>query len=210
MDSHAECVLAIEGNKFPPHVACTGFHLLSAGDALDLLRAAGLWIGPRAVLEGNEAFRQVISYTVLRVGDGFVTYRRAVSGREPRLHGRVSVGIGGHVDFHDVVRVDNMIGLERSLRAAADREVQEELGLHLPCSKDKLGLLVDNDTAVGRVHVGVVELWTLETAPRSAEEHAISDVRISTVADLQAISGQLERWSLLVLPHLARCILASR
>ena len=55
---------------------------------------------PRSAAERDPDFKQLIPYAALRHRDKVFAYRRG-GGAETRLHGRWSIGIGGHVNPAD-------------------------------------------------------------------------------------------------------------
>ena len=167
------------------------------------LYRAGLWIGPRAQLEQMPAFRQVIPYVILKVGDRLVRYTRTEAGNEQRLHGRVSIGLGGHIDLADMSIDQDGIDLPNTLQAAAQREVDEELTGIDSRRRQWQGLLVDNDSDVGKVHIGVVACWYLRTPPHGSQEDAIGEIGLATLDQLHQLpQDRLETWSQLVVEWL--------
>ena len=78
------------------------FETMSGEEAIVELDAAGVWFGPKPVLEQDESFRQIIPYVVLRCGGNYLTYTRGATGGESRLHAKISMGFGGHVDLPDI------------------------------------------------------------------------------------------------------------
>src|SRR6185369_13985532 len=56
---------------------------------------------PRDEMERDPSFKQVIPYLVLRDGPRYFLMRRTTAGRDERLHGRYSIGIGGHLNPGD-------------------------------------------------------------------------------------------------------------
>jgi hypothetical protein len=62
--------------------------------------------------------------------------------------------------------------------------------------------LVDNDSAVGRVHVGLIGLWNLSALPSAVAEDAIGEVTAQSVTELAANAERLETWSAMLLPWL--------
>jgi predicted NUDIX family phosphoesterase len=173
------------------------------------LAEAGVWIGPRSVLEENEEFRQIIPYIVLQYGSRFVRYTRTAAGGEARLHGKTSIGLGGHIDLCDVKTRGQEIDLLATLTAAADRELEEELG-GVECeAREWIGMLVDNESAVGRVHLGIIGLWRLRALPAGLTEDAIGALACCTLDALRADHDRLEGWSAMLLPALEARFAAS-
>jgi len=206
----ARMILATATADLPKTFEQTGFHPIDGGQAVSALAASGLWLGPRPVLEETPAYRQIIPYVVLRYGDSFVRYTRTPAGGEARLHGRMSIGLGGHIDLSDIIAVDDAVDLAATVEAASERELEEELGAVVTRDRQWIGVLVDNESSVGRVHVGLVGLWTLASLPSSIPEDAIGDVTLCTVAMLEASRDRLEGWSELLLDHLAAVVQVER
>lgn len=194
-------ILATAAGGLPQTLGTTSFHSLSAMEAFSAFHAAGLWIGPRDELEEKPSFRQIIPYVVLRVGNRVVRYTRTSAGGEGRLHGRMSIGLGGHIDLPDVISTESCVDLAATLESAAQRELDEELGDVDCVAKEWVGVLVDNETPVGRVHIGVVGVWTLRTAPGSTSEDAVGEVSLCSFDDLYGSKHRLETWSALLLDY---------
>ena len=126
---------------------------------------AGLWFGPRRDLEEMDEYRQLVPYILLQIGFQFIRYMRAPAGSEARLHGRMSIGFGGHIELADAVVRGSQIDVLATIERAAEREVLEELG-QIACKDQRwIGLLVDNTTVVGRVHLGLVGIRRLSVLP---------------------------------------------
>lgn len=195
-------ILAAKTSGLPKPLMSTTFLPMPHAEAIGALERAGLWLGPRPTLEQTEAFRQIIPYIVLSHSDGFIRYTRTTSGGEERLYGRTSVGLGGHVDLADVETAGGAIDLAKTLERAAARELAEELGCVDIVAKEWVGLLVECDTAVGRVHIGMVGLWQLRSLPTGMSEDAIGDVGLASARELRESADRLESWSAMLLPWL--------
>lgn len=195
-------ILATETEGLPSSFSSTQFIPMPHGQAIQTLEEAGLWLGPRPPLEEREDFRQIIPYIVLKSGSHFVRYTRTISGGESRLHGSYSLGVGGHVDLSDVVTTDGKIDLIRTLDGAAHREVVEELGEVDVVQKEWAGLLVENDSSVGRVHIGIIAIWNLAKLPESSAEDALAEITPRTATELTLDIERMETWSSMLIPWL--------
>ena len=194
-------ILAVSAESLPRGFGGTGFHVASAGEAIRAFHEAGLWIGPRETLEQDPSFRQIIPYVVLRHEDKFIRYTRTPAGGEGRLHGRMSIGLGGHIDLPDVVCAGESVDLDATIGRATERELEEELGEVEVASREWIGVLTDDDTEVGRVHIGVVAVWQLRAPPAGLAEDAIGEVSLCSLAELEAEADRLETWSAMLLPY---------
>ena len=107
--------------------------------------------------EENPEFKHIIPYVVLtsETNDIFVT-RRTSNQTEGRLHGKASIGVGGHVGPMRYVTVKD------SIHVGMLRDLQEELtgmdaiGTSFDFLPKLVGILSDNSNSVGAVHLGLV------------------------------------------------------
>lgn len=177
------------------------------------LYGASLWIGPRPLLEERDPrdhptlIAQVIPYVVLTHEGKVLVYRRTSSGGEGRLHGRISIGVGGHIDLVDVRPDDEgAIDFERTLNEAAAREASEEVSLSiLPQQVQWTGRIYDRDTPVGRVHYGMVGTCELNSDQMMAiaNNDEIDEYRMIAMPDIEATfpDDTIEEWSRFIIEH---------
>ena len=164
-------------------------------DALPrLIRAAGQFM-PRSQAERDESWKQVIPYPVLRDRDQWFLMRRTRSGGDARLHDRYSIGVGGHMNPDDG-------GLDGDLERALRREWLEELAVEFVPEFHFVGLLNDDSTAVGRVHVGAV--FEADAAGRPVEIRETDKLsgRFVDAAGVESVADELETWSRLAFEFL--------
>lgn len=107
----------------------------------------------RGDMEENPSFKQLISYCIIRNNDETLVYKRLDGGGETRLHGLLSIGVGGHMND-----VESEAAIEGKLRVNAARELEEEVGLSTDDVKniEIHGLINDDGNDVGKVHIGLV------------------------------------------------------
>jgi predicted NUDIX family phosphoesterase len=142
---------------------------------------------PRAAMETNPRFKQVIPYLVLRDRGGYFLMRRTRAGADARLHDRYSIGVGGHLNPGDV-----------DLDGGLAREWAEELDAAFVPDFRLLGLLNDDTTEVGRVHIGVVFTAEAESRPVGVREKHKLEGRFVPPGDVLAVHERMETWSQLV------------
>ena len=185
----------------------------------------------RATCETDSSLLQLLPYVLIQREDTgqYFMYCRGKGGAEARLHGNLSVGVGGHVDtdvednqgLFDLVADDLLILLENT----AMREVNEEVGIKF-LSEDSdeddeslndsmaeptdmwTGTLIYDDTnPVGQVHLGL--LFTLVIPDASllgdTEVGIIEGSQWITAKELMApeVFDRLENWSKIVVQALA-------
>ena len=119
---------------------------------------------PRSQVEDDPGFKQIIPYVVFRSGADVFCYKRGQSQGESRLHRLRSLGVGGHVSEEDAQGGRTLDAYETALR----RELDEEVVVGSAGRIRRVGLINDDATPVGRVHLGVVHLYELERAGRHA------------------------------------------
>ncbi len=146
---------------------------------------------PRDAMEHDPRFKQVIPYLVLRDGDRIFLMRRSRAGADERLHDRFSIGVGGHLNPGD-----------QDLAGGLAREWAEEIAAAFVPEFRLLGVLNDDATDVGRVHLGVVYGADAGGRPVAVRETEKLDGRFATFAELRAVRAQMETWSQLVLDFL--------
>ncbi|MEA2547207.1 MAG: hypothetical protein QOI09_2480 [Chloroflexota bacterium] len=141
----------------------------------------------RAEMERDRRYKQVIPYLVLRDGPRYFLMRRTRAGADERLHDRWSIGVGGHLNPGD-----------RDLDGGLRREWAEEVEADFTPEFRLVGLLNDDTTEVGSVHVGAV--FVADAAGRRVairETEKLSGA-FADPAEVAAVSDDLETWSRLI------------
>jgi predicted NUDIX family phosphoesterase len=168
---------------------------LNDEDALDWLPGIRKAFLPRAEAELDPGWRHVATYTVIHDEENVFTYRRGGGGSESRLHGALSVGVGGHVSLEDC---RGEVG-RNMLHRAAERELLEELRFdrgRFATFYEYVGLIAVSSSPVDRVHLGLVSKFsTNQEAISVREHHCLSDPRWLTADELWDLQNELESWS---------------
>lgn len=138
----------------------------------------------RADAEDDPALKQVIPYLVLRDGERWFLMRRTRAGGDARLHDRWSIGVGGHLNPGDG---DLLGGLRR--------EWAEELVADFVPEFTLIGLLNDDTTPVGTVHLGFVYVADAAGRPVAIRETEKLAGAFATSAETGAVSDDMETWS---------------
>lgn len=150
---------------------------------------------PRPHAESNPAFKQIIPYLLIRSASGgrFGCYQR--KGSEDRLHDLWSIGIGGHVSAVDDPEKSG--DLRTIVHHGLCREMSEEL-LFEPSGEPRfLGLINEEKTSVGSVHLGLVFCLDVDESERLVPGEELFRFRWVTKAELDGL--KLEHWSRLAL-----------
>jgi predicted NUDIX family phosphoesterase len=172
------------------------------GSAMErLLDPANHFFMDRAEAEEDPTHKQLIPYCVFRHGDRILHYTRGKSGGESRLHAKISVGVGGHVNPVDTG--DGKTG-PHAYQAAVDREIEEELDLPGGYAQRVIALLNDDSNPVGQVHLGIVHLIDLDSDTVASREDALAELGFSSLDELSGpLFERLETWSQHCISHLA-------
>lgn len=138
---------------------------------------------PRA--EVSPEFRQIIPYVVVRHGEDFFLLTRLAKQNEARLHHKMSLGVGGHINpGHDLL-------------AGMRKELEEEISVD-GYAVTFLGILNDESTDVGRVHLGAV--YDLRSTSRDV--HVLETEKMTGAwtarRDLGQYRARMETWSQIV------------
>ena len=113
----------------------------------------GFDVKRRGDMEEDPGYKQLISYCIITNDDETLVYKRLEGGGDARLHGLLSLGVGGHMND-----VETEADIDGKLRVNAARELEEEVGLSSDDVKniEIHGLINDDDNEVGKVHIGLV------------------------------------------------------
>lgn len=196
MDRSIEQVLAVPTELLGPWLIRRGLITENVDTLVRLIMENHCFL-PRPQAEEDPGHRQIIPYVALLRGDEVFSTRRLRGGTESRLHGLISLGVGGHInpdcdgDGDDVL----LRGLTRELREEVEIQDADLSALRF------CGFINDDSNAVGRVHLGL--FCTLEVmgdvAVRETEKLAGQWLRRDT---LPALAGEMETWSSLILDAL--------
>jgi len=141
----------------------------------------------RPVAEVSPEYKQIIPYVALRNGDDFFVLRRTSKQTESRLHHKMSLGIGGHINPDTP-----------TLLGGLEKELNEEVSVPEPYQLQFIGILNDDTTDVGRVHLGAV--FVLDTQSRDVTVRETDKMTGSWRArrELGSMRDAMETWSQIV------------
>jgi len=148
---------------------------------------------PRPAMEIDRSWKQVIPYLVLRDRERYFLMRRTRAGVDARLHDRYSIGVGGHLNPGDG-------GVLGGLR----REWREELVADFEPAFQLVGLLNDDTTEVGAVHLGAVYVAEAAGRPVTIRETDKLTGAFADPYEVAAVADKLETWSRLCFEFLDR------
>ena len=187
----SERVLVVPGSELDRLGRFQGFHSEAEPYLRALLVPELMQYRPRSEVENNPSFKQIIPYIVLRSGDAVFCYKRGTSQGEARLHRLRSLGVGGHVAESDAEGQRGYGAYDMAMK----RELDEEVAIESPGRMCLVGLINDDSTLVGSVHLGVVHLLELERPSVRPREDGIAESEFVSLSDLDQIAREFETWS---------------
>ena len=170
----------------------------------ELLSPRNTSFRPRDEVEEDPSFKQLIPYVIFRhrETDGLTSlfaYTRGKGQGESRLRLKRSIGIGGHISATDVSAEGG-----DPYREGMRREVEEEVEVEGAFRPRLVGLINDDQTPVGQVHLGVVHVCDVDRPAVRPREPDILESGFWLVSELLAEAEGFETWSQICLAALFR------
>ena len=152
---------------------------------------------PRPEMEQDPTFKQLIPYCVFRCNGEVFYYQRGTAQGEARLHAKRSVGVGGHVSTLD------MDGELTPYLEGMKREIEEEVEIGTGWQEKCVGLINDDETEVGKVHLGIVHIFDLDNPKVRPREKSMINAGFARPSELVLQIDEFETWSQICLKYLA-------
>lgn len=146
----------------------------------------------RSQAEVSPQYRQIIPYVVITHRENVFTLRRTKKQNEARLHDKISIGIGGHINPGS------------DLLAGLLKELGEEVSVEEPYDLAFAGILNDESTEVSRVHLGAVYLLEAPNANVTVRETEKMIGSWVSQGDLASMHEAMESWSQIVYDQVVR------
>jgi predicted NUDIX family phosphoesterase len=193
---HAERVLVVPAELFHRLGYFQGFNSQVDRYLGELFSPRHMSYRPRGEVEQDPGFKQLIPYVIFCYTDPEKTltvfqYTRGSGMGEGRLHRKRSVGIGGHISAIDADPNQNSSPYEEGMR----RELAEEVEILTPYSAKCVGLINDDQTEVGRVHLGVVHIFDVQRPAVRPRETDILQSGFQPIAEILPNLDSFETWS---------------
>lgn len=155
---------------------------------------------PRSQMEQDPSFKQLIPYVIFQYQDAaghvhLFQYTRGKGQGESRLHAKRSIGIGGHISADDS-------GTGSPYEEGMRRELEEEVLISTSYLSRMVGLINDDETEVGRVHLGVVHVLEVERPDVQPRESEIVEAGFRPVPEIVSDMARFETWSQICLKAL--------
>src|SRR5438477_6620269 len=203
MSQPDENVLVVRRSLFDEFGSFHGLNFEPEKYLSALLSRGNNFFLPRAQAESDPSYKQIIPYALIAHGDTILHYVRGKKAGEQRLVAKGSIGIGGHMNDTD----ESLFAWdENAYRAGVEREVNEEIRIESPFEDRIVALLNDDDTEVGRVHLGVVHVFKLDEPKVEKREAMITNLEFLSREELLKRRDTLETWSQLCVDQIDRLL----
>lgn len=167
----------------------------------------------RGDMEEDKNYLQPIPYTLIKQGDNYFTYTRLEGGGESRLHGKSSVGAGGHMgDVEHPWSFEHLLAVNNARELYEELEFKDEKGkilnfddIYSVVKKSGIkGLLYSNKSSVDSVHLGIlniIEVPSNYSVSVNEDEKDILKGDMKTIEEIKSLD--LENWSKMTLSVLS-------
>jgi len=183
--SKNEQVMVVERGEIARHLDAQPFGIIR--DNVDDILSSKHFFLDRPTAEQSPQYKQIIPYVAIRHGDSVYLLERTSKQTESRLHHKLSLGIGGHVNPDVPTLLGGLL-----------KELEEEV--HVDCDYEIrfAGILNDDTTDVGRVHLGAVYVLEAESNDVTVRETDKMTGSWMKRSDLPALRERMETWSQIV------------
>ena len=183
-----EQVMVVKREDLAEHIGGREFQLIQGrtDEIFSIIESKHFFID-RPLAETSPQFKQIIPYVVIRHDGSYFLLQRTPKQTEARLHHKLSLGIGGHInpDTPDVLD-----GLHK--------ELEEEVHVAGDYDLTFVGILNDDTTEVGSVHLGAVYVLDAHDANVTVRETEKMTGRWTPREELAPLRERMETWSQIV------------
>jgi predicted NUDIX family phosphoesterase len=186
---HSENILVVSRQKIFSNQTLNGFAKININNYLNIIKN-NMEFKPRYLMEEDIAFKQVIPYIIFQASNKIFVMQRQDNASEQRLKNKFSIGIGGHIRITDVSS-DSIIDW-------AKREFYEEVIFNDDFDAQIIGIVNDESTFVGKVHIGIVILMISQSENIKIRSELKSG-QLVAIQDLYKYVDDMENWSQIII-----------
>jgi predicted NUDIX family phosphoesterase len=189
-----EHVLCVRRDEIFPDGAWHGFIDAGLERYQAVIRERSFFM-PRAEVEEDPDYQQIIPYVLFRNGQRYLLTRRLKASSEKRLRQLYSLGVGGHINPGDLGNGDPVMdGLRR--------EFEEEVDYRGEIDATLLGLINDDSSPVSRVHLALAFLVEGSSPEIVIRETTKLAGELLTLDEMRMYYLEMESWSQIVYDRL--------
>jgi len=182
----SEQVMVVAREDIAAFLAERGLIRERTDEILDVINERHFFID-RPTAETSPQYKQIIPYVVIRHGEAFYLLQRTQKQTEARLHHKLSIGVGGHINPDTPELLDGL-----------QKELEEEVDVAGDYDLSFVGILNDDSTEVGSVHLGAVFVLEAHDASVQVRETEKMSGRWVDARDLSQHREMMETWSQIV------------
>lgn len=147
----------------------------------------------RSELEEDPSFKQIIPYAIISHRESFLLFQRKSGQKEKRLHNKLHLGVGGHVNPCRSNEPDAQFLIDE-----LKRELFEEVRLSNDCyleSIEFIGFINDESISVSRVHIGL--LYNIRVSNKDVYVNETDKMSATWIEkqDLALFYEEMETWT---------------
>jgi predicted NUDIX family phosphoesterase len=187
-----EQVMVVERERLAPFLVECGLVVDNTDEMFERIQDLHFFID-RPTAETSPQYKQIIPYVLIRHDDSYFLLQRTQKQTEARLHHKLSLGIGGHINPDTPDLLDGL-----------QKELEEEVEVVGDYDLTFVGILNDDTTDVGRVHLGAVYILDAHTGEVHVRETEKMTGRWAKVSELAALQESMESWSQIVYASLTQ------
>ena len=181
-----EQVMVVERERLASYLVEYGLVREQLDEVLDVILDGHFFLD-RPTAEVSPQYKQIIAYVVIRHDGAYYLLQRTQNQTEARLHHKFSLGIGGHINPDTPELLDGL-----------HKELEEEVNVAGDYDLTFVGILNDDTTDVGSVHLGAVYVLDAHDANVSIRETDKMTGRWVPAAELPEFRERMETWSQIV------------
>ena len=181
-----EQVMVVERVNLARYLVERGLVRDNLDEILDVITGSYFFLD-RPTAEVSPQYKQIIPYVVIRHGDSLYLLQRTQKQTEARLHDKLSIGVGGHINPDTPDLLDGL-----------HKELEEEVHVAGDYDLTFMGILNDDTTEVGSVHLGAVFVLDAHDANVTVRETDKMVGRWAGPSELERVRAGFETWSEIV------------
>jgi len=181
-----ERILVVKRTDLMPDGGWKGIKQVNFDQYLQIIneKKQFLW---RSDMENDPTYKQIIPYLIFNFNQNYFLMQRRSTASETRLRNKYSLGIGGHIRQEDMTKAASIFDW-------AKREFHEEVYYDGKLDIKPIGIVNDDTTTVGKVHLGFVLLLT-GNSDNIRVKSELKGGSLMTLADCMHYYENLEPWS---------------
>ena len=147
---------------------------------------------PRAEAEEDYSHKQAIPYVAVRHGGRYLMLRRTNKQTERRLHDKMSLGLGGHINPGENSNGDIIM-------SALHRELEEEVHITRPAGLTFAGIINDESNNVSKGHLGLLFILEAASDEFQVRETDLMSAKWADTKEMDSHYDAFETWSRVIL-----------